>query len=140
MKYNLNYAKELLINNNYTCVITKDEQLYTSNLRGVAPLVNFIFNETDLEGFYAADKVIGKATAFLYAKLKVSAIYALVISKPALKVLEDYGIKVEYVLLVDNIVNRNQDGLCPFEKEVLFIDDLDSAYQLIINKFNSINK
>ncbi len=135
----LNKAKSTLLNSDFTCVICKDDDIYTSSFRGVKPLVNWYKEGTDLKGFSAADKVIGKATAFLYVLLGVKAVYANVISKSALQVLEENNIYVEYGKLVDFIINRKGDGICPFEGAVMNTASPKDAYKEILNKMEELN-
>lgn len=130
----LEQAKVKLQKGEYTCVVCKGDNLYTSTHRGVRPLMEWIEQGVDFVGYSAADKVVGKATAFLYVKLGVKAVYARVISKPALEVLCNNQIVAEYDIVVDNIINRKGDGFCPFELAVLSTDDPATAYQLIQQK------
>ena len=83
MDRNLVYAKELLEKENFTCVLWYGEHLYTSRERGVKPLLEWLDQGLDLSSFSAADKVVGKAAAFLYVLLGVSRVYASVISEAA---------------------------------------------------------
>lgn len=129
----LSRAKERLEEGSYTCVLTDGTMFLTSTSRGVKPLVEFLQHNTP-EGLYAADKVVGRATAFLYVLLKIEALYAKVISKPAISVLETYGIEVHYELAVDHVINRRGDGICPFEEAVLDIKDPKEAYAAILKK------
>ncbi len=131
---NLEKAKEMLITGGYTCVIYNGEKSYTSNERGVKPLLSLAEKKIVFEGFSAADKVIGKATAFLYLKLKVTEVYAAVISRPALSLLISNGIAVQYDTLVDNIINRKGDGICPFEAAVIDYVTAEEAYSVILHK------
>lgn len=130
----LEQAKIKLQEGEYTCVVCKGESLYTSTHRGVKPLMEWIEQCVDFVGYSAADKVVGKATAFLYVKLGVKEVYARVISQPALEVLCANQILAEYDTLVDNIINRKGNGFCPFELAVLSTDDPATAYQLIQQK------
>ncbi len=132
-------AKEILLSGNYTCVLCKNEDIYTSTQRGVKPLVIWLKSENDFKGYVAADKVVGKATAFLYVLLGVKAVYAHVISKSAFLVLNQNNIRVEYTELVENIINRKKDGICPFEAAVLDICDPTTAYDIILNKMREMN-
>ena len=135
----LEKAKESLISGGYTCVICKGKTEVFSFDRGVKPLVKWLKEESGFEGFSAADKVVGKATAFLYTLLKVKAIYANVISESALAVLKNYGIYTEYSELVPNIINRQKDGICPFESAVLETENNETAYRLIVEKMSQMN-
>ncbi len=132
-------AKELLESGGYTCVLTDGTAVYTSTLRGVRPLVQFLRSGTIPSGFSAADKVIGKATAYLYVLLGVREIYAQVISEPAVGVLQENGIHVQYGQMVSNIINRKGDGICPFEATVMDITDPENAYDAILHKMQEMN-
>ncbi len=124
-------AKELLIKEGYTCVIIKSDRQYVSKDRGVKPLLDFYDSKIDLEGGAAADKVIGKAAAYLYVLLKVKEVYVGVISRPAYEVFLKYNIEVSYDLLVDAIFNRTKTGFCPMETAVKNIDNPMSALAAI---------
>ena len=134
----LEKAKAELFDNNYTCVLCRGENVHTSRLRGVKPLVTWYVGKTDFTGFSAADKVVGKATAFLYVLLGMRAVYAAVISRSALQVLTSSGIDAEYGSLVGNIINRTGDGICPFEEAVLNIDDANDAYAAVREKMEAM--
>ena len=135
----LEQAKEILKSGNYTAVLCKGQEIYTSDLRGVKPLVIWVESGKNFGGFSAADKVVGKATAFLYLKLAVRQIYAQIISKPALNLLKDSGISITYGTLVENIINRQGNGICPFEQQVLHISDVNDAYIAIREKMHQMN-
>ncbi len=127
----LQKAKEIMEKNNYTCVVLSEKEIFTSTLRGVKPLVAWIDSKANFDGFYASDRVIGKATAFLYCLLNVRGVYASVISEPAIKVLKDLGIEVEFGALVENIINRRGDGICPFEEAVKGAETKEEALEII---------
>lgn len=125
MNKDLERATMLLEGGGYTCVLCKGQSLRTSTQRGVQPLMALL--EEDMSGFSAADKVVGKATALLYCLMGVSAVYAAVISEPALAVLERHGIRVSFKSAVPYIVNRQGNGSCPMELATAHIDDPGAA-------------
>ena len=127
-------AKEAMEAGGYTCVLTDGTSFYTSCQRGVKPLVQFLEKKSIPENLFAADKVVGRATAYLYVLLRVQALYAKVISEPAIAVLHAHGIAVQYETLVPNIINRKGDGICPFEAAVMGIEDPETAYDAILKK------
>jgi len=110
-------AKNELALDNYTCVVVhEDSVIMTSFDRGVKPLVHYY--ETESRNFsdaVLADKVIGRAAAFLSVLCGITSVYAEVISIEAKKVFEEYDIHFEYNRLVPYIVNRTGDGRCPME-------------------------
>ena len=91
----LKKAKEILKSGEYTCILCKGDELFTSQHRGVKPLTIWLESKEDFSGFYAADKVVGRATAYLYVLLGVAAVYADVISVSALDVLKKHNVLVE---------------------------------------------
>lgn len=132
-------ARALLESGNFTCVLCKNCAVYTATERGVKPLVRWLTEGAAVAGFSAADKVVGKATAYLYVLLGVGAVYAHVMSKSAAQVLEGNGIAVEYGALVENIINRQGTGICPFEASVLEIDSPAEALTAIRAKMAQMN-
>ena len=122
---NLKKATALLEQEGYTCVLCHGDQIYTSRHRGVRPLMELL--DTDVTGFSAADKVVGKATALLYCLLGIRAVYARVISVPALEVLLHHGVETYFDTQVPAIRNRTGDGFCPMETAVWNLSDPDDA-------------
>lgn len=123
----LQKAKDLLVQNGYTVVLCRDEITHTDTRRGVAPLLALLDNGTDVTGFSAADKVVGKAAAFLYLRLGVASVYAAIISTPALDLLTANGVAVTCDTLVPAIRNRVGDGYCPMEAVTLPLTDAVEA-------------
>lgn len=141
MNDNLKKAAELLRNGNYTFAASDGENVIISSERGVKPLLELLDGRENLHGFSAADKVIGKAAAFLYVLLKPDEIYTGVISKPALEVLKKYGVKIQYDLLTEAIRNRVNTGFCPMETAVKNTEDPGDALVLIRETlFKILNK
>ena len=116
-------ARALLVEGGYTVVLCRGDVTYTDTRRGVAPLLALLDSATDVAGFDAADKVVGKAAAFLYLRLGVASVYATVISTPAYDLLTANGVTVTYDTLVDAIRNRAGDGYCPMETVTLPLTD-----------------
>ena len=123
MNTDLIHARNILEAESCTCVLCKEDAVYKSDRRGVSPLMGWLESGTDLKGFSAADKVVGKATAFLYCLLGVKAVYALVMSEAAARALEQQGIPFFYEQLVPAIQNRAGDGLCPMEQATRDLHD-----------------
>ena len=123
----LNKAIMLLEKADNTCVLCGRDVVLTDKRRGIRPLLDLLETGTDVSGFSVADKVVGKAAAFLYCLLKIGNLYAGVISQPALEVLRTHGIETEYGQLVEAIRNRTDDGFCPMERAVWEIDNPGDA-------------
>ena len=127
-------AVKILTEGNYTCVLLGGEQVYTATARGVRPLLDWLDSGIDVRGFTAADKVVGRATAFLYVLLGVKKVWAAVMSTPAKNALEENGITALCSKEVPGIINRRGDGPCPFEEAVLGITDPTLALEAIRQK------
>jgi hypothetical protein len=125
---------DILNGSHYTCVLCSGDEVLTTDLRGVKPLVRWLMEGRSFQGFSAADKVVGKATAFLYCLLGVSDVHALVMSQSALAVLQSNGIEARYDTLVEHIINRKGDGICPFEAVVMEIKEPQDALPVILEK------
>lgn len=125
-------AKNTLIEGGFTLVLCKGDETVSSSLRGVAPLARMYHDGKSFEGWSAADKVVGKATAYLYVLLGVKKVFAGVMSRAALSVLKEHGVYAEYCELVPYIINRAGDGVCPFEAAVRDVNDPNAAFDVII--------
>lgn len=123
----LQTARDLLTAGGYTCVLCRGGECVTATARGVRPLVDWLDSGRDFHGFCAADKVVGRATAFLYVLLGVRAVHALVMSTPAREVLQAHGIAASWDRETSGIINRRGDGPCPFEHAVMGVSDPSDA-------------
>lgn len=130
-KDELSEVKRLLREGDFTCVIVKGENVFTSKERGVKPLISLLDADSELSGALAADKVVGKAAAMLYLLLNIKKLYASVISELALDTLTGAGIEVSYETLVPMIRNRTNTGFCPMEQVTKDIDDPNEALNAI---------
>ena len=139
MNENTLKAHQILQSGDYTCVLCKADAVSTDTRRGIRPLLERISSPADWQGFSAADKVVGKAAAFLYHLLGVESVYAQVISQPAAAVLAHYGIELTYDTLVPAIANRDGTGFCPMETAVLNIDDPMQALDAVRQKLAELS-
>ena len=133
-------AKKLLSGGNFTCVLCKGDTSYTSTGKGVSPMLTFLENGTELRGFSAADKIVGKAAAMLFVCAGVTEVFAEVMSKAAVNYLNERGIACSHGVLTDNIINRKGDGLCPMELAVIDIEDEKLGFSAIKNRFDEIRR
>lgn len=119
----LEKAKVYLKKEDCTCVLCREDLLFSSRYRGVRPLLDFLDSGKDFAGFSAADKVVGKATAFLYCLLGVRAIHAGVLSDAAAEVLTRASISFSCDCRVPGIRNRDNTGPCPMEHATKDLSD-----------------
>lgn len=123
MHEDLILALNILNEGSYTCVLRRGDITLTDDRRGIRPLMELLESGQDFRHFCAADRVVGKAAAFLYCLLGIRAIYARVISIPALEVLMRHGVDVYFDEQVSAIRNRAGDGFCPMETAVWDLSD-----------------
>lgn len=140
MNQNLDRAKEILQNSDYTCVLVSGDRILTSDKRGVAPLLGWLEEGADLREYAAADKVVGRGAAMLYVLMGIKQIYAGILSKEAEEALKNAGIEVSYGELVPRIQNRTKTGYCPMEEAVLGITDPKEARAAILKKLELLRK
>ena len=127
MMQDLQKARAYLAAEGCTCVLCRGDRLVHSSYRGVRPLLDFLDSGEDFSGFSAADKVVGRATAFLYSLLGVRAVHAGVLSDGAAAVLEKCGITYTCDRQVSGIRNRENTGPCPMENATKDITDPQTA-------------
>ncbi len=134
----LNKLKELLLAEGYTCVLEKDGKIFTSRERGIRPLIDWLDSGEDFRGGTAADKVVGKAAAFLYVRLGIRKLYAEVLAESGLSVLRAHAIEAEYGTLTLKIINREGTDQCPMEKTVASIDAPEEAEIALRNRLKTL--
>ncbi|WMJ22576.1 DUF1893 domain-containing protein [Paludicola sp. MB14-C6] len=131
----LQKAINILKEQNYSCVVIKDDLVHCANGIGVKPIMQWLReDEAFFANAYVADKVIGKAAALLLVMAKAKSVYGKVMSESAIAILEKYHIRYEYDTKVSFIANRTNTGMCPLEQSVVAIDAPNEAYIAIQNK------
>lgn len=111
-----------------TCVLCRAEDIQISREKGICPLVLWLAeDENALRDAIVADRIVGRAAAFLAVEGGARAVYGEVMSEGAVSVLQDAGLVYEYKTLSDRIINRRGDGPCPMEQAVADITDSAQA-------------
>ena len=126
----LKTAKKQLYRKGLTLTIVKNgEVLFETGSHRISGFLGAIEQlGARLEGAAVADRVAGKAIALLCVYAKISEVFAEVLSRKAKAVFEENGIHHEWKELVDNILNLNRSGVCPFEKAAADISNPEAAY------------
>ncbi len=118
----------------HTLALCRGGEVVTSDLRGVMPMLGFLREGRDLSGFCAADRVVGRAAAMLFAKAGVRAVHAEVMSDGAVALLAAHGIDASCDVRTAAIENRQKTGLCPMESAVAGIEDIDAGIAAICRR------
>ena len=133
-------AKRILAQGRYTCVLVSDKQCLTTTLRGVAPLLAWLDAGVDLTSYTAADRVVGRAAAYLYVLLGVKTVHATVASQAARAVAEQYGLTLTCDTVADAIRNRTDTGNCPMETATEGATSPDDALARIRRTLTALQK
>lgn len=135
---NLYLAKTTLLENNYSIVVVKENNIInTSTKNGLMPILDLYNNDKSiLKNAYVADKVIGKAAALLLIEAGIKELYADLISDKAISILDDAKVGYRYNKRVKEIRNRDNTGMCPMEELALTSNSADELIEKIKEKFN----
>ncbi|MDE6134833.1 MAG: DUF1893 domain-containing protein [Muribaculaceae bacterium] len=101
---------------NISLLVAGTEEVHEFTGRGVKDLYQLYCRKPEsLTGSFVVDKVVGKGAAALMALSHINSLHTKVISRQALELLQRSSIHVTYCELVDNIINRAGNGICPLE-------------------------
>lgn len=110
------------------CAVVNDGGSREGRGRGLYPLVQlYDADPAFFRGARLADKIVGRAAAFIAIDGGVSFVYGEVMSEGAAQLLDKHGIGHSCGLMIGAIVNRTGDGPCPLENAVRGIDDVGDA-------------
>ena len=87
-------GKRLLIENGYTFVALKDEEVYSSCLHGIEPIMSKVIVSNDyFKDYVVIDRVIGRSVAILLIRSGIRAVHAVVLSEPAKRLFDVSAVK-----------------------------------------------
>lgn len=127
MHPDLERAKEVLKADKCTCILTLGSVMFKSKDKGVQPLLDWMNSGNNYMSYMIADKVIGRAAAFIDIAMGIREVYAEVMSESAKTLLENNHVVVNYDTLVPEILNADKTDLCPLEKAVEGIENAADA-------------
>lgn len=132
---NLSIVKERLYEENASLVVLYSNgeiksyfQNRINDIKDILKKDKFVLKDAII-----ADKVIGKVAGSILTVAGVKEIYADIISKFALPVLEENNIKYEYKTLTDYVINNSKTGMCPMENKYKDEKDIYKIYDEMIN-------
>mgnify|MGYP005948232421 CR=1 FL=1 len=129
----INRAKFILEDRKASVVFCSAGQEIILDGKGIRPLLEIMKTRTAFSEFSVADKIVGKAAALLFVKMKVASVYGSVISEKAKEIFLRFNIPFSYQTLASMIINRKGDGMCPMEKAIENVSDPEEAYQILKN-------
>jgi hypothetical protein len=130
MNPDLELAKSMLIEKNLSLVIVKKGQvIFETKKPGISGFLQVIEKlDKNLVASAVADKIIGVAAATLCVYSSVSSVFAQIISDEGIRVLKDNKIEYLFEKKIPNILNRNKNDVCPFEKLAISSSNTEDAY------------
>ncbi len=127
---NLEIVKEKLYEKNASLVVLYSngeiKEYYQNRINDIKDILKE--NKEALKGAIIADKVIGKVAGSILTVAGVKEIYADVMSKYAVPVLEENNIKYEYKTLTEYVINNAKTGMCPMENKYKDEKDIHKVY------------
>ena len=127
MHPDLERAKEALKADKCTCVLTLGSVMFKSKERGVQPLLDWMNSGNNYMGYMVADKVVGRAAAFIDIAMGVREVYAEVMSEGAKELLEKNHVEAYADTIIPQIMNHDKTDVCPLEKAVEGIENAAEA-------------
>ncbi len=125
----LEKAKQALKTEGCTCVLTLGNVMFKSKDKGVQPLLDWMNSGNNYMSYMLADKVVGRAAAFIDIAMGIREIYAEVISEPARELLEKNHIVVNADKVVPEILDKDMAEKDPLERAV---DGIDNAAEALM--------
>lgn len=127
----LERARSRLKERDLSLVVVKNERLLfeteSHGIKGFLEAVDLL--DKELIGSSIADRIVGRAVAFLCAYSRVSAVFAVTMSREGARVLEDGKIYYQFEKCVPNILNQKRSDICPFEKLAITFTSPEEAYK-----------
>lgn len=127
-------VKEKLYSTNASLVVQyangEVKEYYQNRIKDIKEILQN--DKQALQGATIADKVIGKVASSILTVAGVKEIYADVMSKYAIPVLEENGVRYEYKNLVKYVQNNDKTGMCPMESKYREEIDIDKIYKEMI--------
>lgn len=122
----------------HSICLCRDGVWLTDDSRGISPMMKLIASGKNLNGYAAADTIVGRAAAMLFVKAGITAVHGKVMSEGAKTYLESRGIPCTFETLTDRIINRSGTDICPMEKAVAAITDENEGYNALLLKWNEL--
>ncbi|HOB82267.1 MAG TPA: ECF transporter S component [Peptococcaceae bacterium] len=133
-------AIQMIKDGKVSCVIIKnDEIIRTASGQGISPLITIFEEEPELlKDSYVVDKLIGKAAAIVLVLGGAKRAYGELMSAAARDYLTGHDCGVSFGQLIDKVINRTGDGICPLEESVFDVEDPETGYHILKDTLNRL--
>ena len=118
-------------------ILSGDTVIFQSIKKGVAPLIDYLAGSTARSSaIIVYDRIVGNAAALLAIKAHAVHVTAVTGSRYAADTLGRYGVPYDFHCIVTSIINRTQDGMCPYERLSLNMEP-DEFYEAAYAKITA---
>lgn len=126
-------ARKVMLSENYSYVIIKDGKILKFNREtGIKPVLSIIDEMgDDLEGTVVGERIIGKASAFLWRYSKIRGVYSPQATKTAIAILIIGGIPCQADEMIPFIAENNYDNSYFYEEMLQNIESPEEAYKIL---------
>ena len=132
---NLEIVKKKLYETNASLVVLyangECKAYYQNRIKDIKEILQQ--DKLALQGAIIADKVIGKVAGSILTVAGVKEIYADVMSRYAIAVLEENHVTYAYNYLTEYIQNNDKTGMCPMENKYKEENDIHKVYEQMLN-------
>lgn len=129
----INLARSTLSSEEYSIVLIRDEKILKYKreigIRSILELIEEIGDE--IKEMVVGDRILGKASAFLWRYSKIRGIYSPQATKTAIAILIIGGIPCQADEMIPFIVNNNTNYLSSFEKMLQNVESPEEAYKIL---------
>jgi len=129
----INLARSTLSSEEYSIVLIRDEKILKYKreigIRSILELIEEIGDE--IKEMVVGDRILGKASAFLWRYSKIRGIYSPQATKTAIAILIIGGIPCQADEMIPFIVNNNSNYLSSFEKMLQNVESPEEAYKIL---------
>ncbi|MCK5636044.1 MAG: DUF1893 domain-containing protein [Thermoplasmatales archaeon] len=132
----LELAREVLSTTDSSIVVISYGKIWKKKKGdGIKPILEVIEEMgEDIHGSVIGDRILGRASALLCRYAKAQGVYSPQGTKTGIALMIMGGVPCQVDELIPQIMNRNGDGLCPFEKMLKDVDTPEEAYKILKDK------
>ena len=129
-------AREVISTTDYSIVVIGYGKIWKQKKgEGIRPILETIEEMgEDIYDSVIGDRILGKASALLCRYAKAQAVYSPQGTKTGIALLIMGGIPCQVDELIPQIMNRNGDDICPFEKMLKDVTSPEEAYKILKEK------
>ena len=132
----LNKVRKILADKKYSVVIIKNGEIIEKQKgKGLSPLIKIVEKRSnEIKNSVVGDMILGKASAMICAHAGVKAVYSPKATKQAIAILITKNIPVQVDKIVPYIKNSEGNDICPFEKILEDVNQIEEAYKILKEK------